>query len=206
MNYYETLYIVHPALESGRLKDIIVDVEDNLKKLGGKPLAVELWGKRKLSYFIDKQKYGTYILLQYSGEGKCSNDFAVELEHNPNVLAYLTTSINSDDVIEMKEDLDTQIAGKTRDSEHSGTSKEVSSSESDNKGDEENKSNNNESVESQDKKNEQEEETDQITVDKDSVEQEEETDQIIADEDSVEKEEETDQIIADEDSVEKEEE
>ncbi len=206
MNYYETLYIVHPALESGRLKDIIVDVEDNLKKLGGKPLAVELWGKRKLSYFIDKQKYGTYILLQYSGEGKCSNDFAVELEHNPNVLAYLTTSINSDDVIEMKEDLDTQIAGKTRDSEHSGTSKEVSSSESDNKGDEENKSNNNESVESQDKKNEQEEETDQITVDKDSVEQEEETDQIIADEDSVEKEEETDQIIADGDSVEKEEE
>ena len=206
MNYYETLYIVHPALESGRLKDIIVDVEDNLKKLGGKPLAVELWGKRKLSYFIDKQKYGTYILLQYSGEGKCSNDFAVELEHNPNVLAYLTTSINSDDVIEMKEDLDTQIAGKTRDSEHSGTSKEVSSSESDNKGDEENKSNNNESVESQDKKNEQEEETDQITVDKDSVEQEEETDQIIADEDSVEKEEETDQIIADGDSVGKEEE
>ena len=190
MNYYETLYIVHPALESGRLKDIIVDVEDNLKKLGGKPLAVELWGKRKLSYFIDKQKYGTYILLQYNGEGKCSNNFAVELEHNPNVLAYLTTSINSDDVIEMKEDLDTQIAGKTRDSEHSGTSKETSSSESDNKGDVENKSNNDESVKSQDKKNEQEEESDQITADEDLTEKEEESDQIIADEDSVEKEEE----------------
>ena len=27
MNYYETLYIVHPALESGRLKDIIMSVK-----------------------------------------------------------------------------------------------------------------------------------------------------------------------------------
>ena len=54
MNYYETLYIIHPALETGRLKDIIIGVEDSLKKTGGKPLAIELWGKRKLSYYIEK--------------------------------------------------------------------------------------------------------------------------------------------------------
>ena len=117
MNYYETLYIVHPALESGRLKEIIMDVEDSLKKLGGSSLAIELWGKRKLAYFIDKQKYGTYVLVQYNGEGKCTRDFAVELEHNPNILAYLTTNINQDNVIEQEEDLETQIAGKTREAE-----------------------------------------------------------------------------------------
>ena len=117
MNYYETLYIVHPALESGRLKEIIMDVEDSLKKLGGGPLAIELWGKRKLAYFIDKQKYGTYVLVQYNGEGKCTRDFAVELEHNPNILAYLTTNINQDNIIEQEEDLETQIAGKTREAE-----------------------------------------------------------------------------------------
>ena len=32
MNYYETLYIVHPALDAGRLKDIITGVDDSLKK------------------------------------------------------------------------------------------------------------------------------------------------------------------------------
>ena len=119
MNYYETLYIVHPALDAGRLKDIIMDVEDSLKKMGGDPLAVELWGKRKLAYFIDKQKYGTYVLVQYNGEGKCTNDFAIELEHNPNILAYLTTSIEKDKVIEQEEDIETQIAGKTREAERS---------------------------------------------------------------------------------------
>ena len=117
MNYYETLYIIHPALESGRLKDIIMEVEDSLKKLGGGPLAINLWGKRKLAYFIDKQKYGTYVLVQYNGEGKCTRDFAVELEHNPNILAYLTTNISQDDLIEQDDDLETQIAGKTRENE-----------------------------------------------------------------------------------------
>ena len=117
MNYYETLYIIHPSMEAGRLKDTILDVEKSLKKMGGEPLVVELWGKRKLSYHIDKQKYGTYVLIQYNGEGKCTNDFAVELEHNPNILAYLTTAIESNDVLEIEEDLDTQISGKTRETE-----------------------------------------------------------------------------------------
>ena len=117
MNYYETLYIVHPSLEAGRLKDIIMDVEESLKKMGGAPLALELWGKRRLAYFIDKQKYGTYVLLHYNGEGKCTGEFAVELEHNPNILAYLTTCIEKENVMEQSEDLDTQIAGKSREAE-----------------------------------------------------------------------------------------
>jgi len=124
MNYYETLYIVHPSLESGRLKDIILAVEESLKKIGGSPLAMELWGKRKLAYFIDKQKYGTYVLLHYNGEGKCTGEFAVELEQNPNILAYLTTSIEKENVLEQAEDLDTQIAGKTRESQRTESSSE----------------------------------------------------------------------------------
>jgi len=124
MNYYETLYIIHPSLESGRLKDIILTVEESLKKIGGSPLAMELWGKRKLAYFIDKQKYGTYVLLHYNGEGKCTGEFAIELEQNPNILAYLTTSIEKENVLEQVEDLDTQIAGKTRESQRTESSSE----------------------------------------------------------------------------------
>ena len=124
MNYYETLYIIHPSLESGRLKDIILSVEESLKKIGGSPLAMELWGKRKLAYFIDKQKYGTYVLLHYNGEGNCTGEFAVELEQNPNILAYLTTSIEKENVLEQAEDLDTQIAGKTREAQRTESSSE----------------------------------------------------------------------------------
>ena len=117
MNYYETLYIVHPALESGRLKDIILFLEESLKKLGGKTLSIDLWGKKRLAYLIDKQKYGTYVQLQFTGEGDCISGFSLELEHNPNVLSYLTTLIEESDVAEQEKDLDSQTAGKFRESQ-----------------------------------------------------------------------------------------
>ena len=114
MNYYETLYIVHPALESGRLKDIILSLEESLKNFGGKTLSIDLWGKKRLAYLIDKQKYGTYVQLQFTGEGNCTSSFGMELEHNPNILSYLTTLIEESDINEQEDDLDTQIAGQSR--------------------------------------------------------------------------------------------
>ncbi len=117
MNYYETLYIIHPALESGRMKDIILSLEESLKKLDGKTLSIDLWGKKRLAYLIDKQKYGTYVLLQFTGEGDCVSNFGLELEHNPNILSYLTTLIEENDVVKPGNDLDTQIAGQSRESE-----------------------------------------------------------------------------------------
>ena len=52
MNYYETLYIVHPALESGRLKDIILSIQESCKTMDVNILSTNVWGKKKLSYFF----------------------------------------------------------------------------------------------------------------------------------------------------------
>ena len=112
MNYYELLCIVHPALEAGRLKDIIVNVQDLIKSNKGTLVCTEVWGKKKLAHFIEKQKYGTYVLLQFQSDGRGNNNINKDLEHNPNVLAYLTTKIESDDIRKLDDDLDAQIAGK----------------------------------------------------------------------------------------------
>ena len=111
MRFYETMYIVHPALEAGRLKDLIELVNGALKDKGNKVLYNELWGKKKLSYFIEKQKYGTYILVQFKGNGLNNNEFNMELEHNPNILAYLTTSIEESTVLKDSKNIDSQIDG-----------------------------------------------------------------------------------------------
>ena len=112
MNYYETLYIVHSALDAGRLKDIVLTVEKILKDNGGEVVATEIWGKKKLGYYIDKQKYGTYILIQFKSDGTKNNNFNIQMEHNPSILAYMTVKIEEDGIREQTEDLDTQIAGK----------------------------------------------------------------------------------------------
>ena len=100
MNHYETVYIIHPALQEGRLNDIVIKFHNKLEKLKGKILYVENWGKKKLSYPIDKQKYGTYILCQYSLNGEFIKDVSQELALSPNVLRYLTTKIESTDIKE----------------------------------------------------------------------------------------------------------
>jgi len=109
MLYYETMYIAHPALEGGRLKDLILSIEKSMHKLEGKTCAINVWGKKKLSYSINKEKYGVYILFQFQNQGSNNKAFNLELEHNPNVLAYLTTKINEDEILQDIPDLDIQL-------------------------------------------------------------------------------------------------
>tara|TARA_Y100001970_G_C13824298_1_gene646502 strand:+ start:157 stop:708 length:552 start_codon:yes stop_codon:yes gene_type:complete len=132
MNFYETLFIIHPALESGHLKDILHSIDENLKNLGCKTLSIEVWGKKRLAYLIDKQKYGTYVQLQFSGNGSCTRDFEIELQHNANVLSYLTTSISKAEVVEQEHDIETQIAGHSRESDVAKKTDENKIAESEN--------------------------------------------------------------------------
>lgn len=111
MNYYETLYIVHPALEAGRLKDIILSVETIFTNNVSSIVSTQVWGKKKLAYYIDKQKYGTYVLIQFESDGKNINTISTELEINPNILAHLTTRISESDLQKESKSLDDQITG-----------------------------------------------------------------------------------------------
>ncbi|NOZ08671.1 MAG: 30S ribosomal protein S6 [FCB group bacterium] len=114
MRYYESMIIIHPALETNRLKDLIVGIHENLKRKGGTVITTELWGRKRLAYLIDKQKYGTYLLLQFSGEKVRSTDFNTDLEHDADILAYMTVKIEKEQIREQETDLDTQIAGTAR--------------------------------------------------------------------------------------------
>ena len=111
MNYYETLYIIHPALDAGRVKEMVLSVNKNLEKTGGNIASIDVWGKKKLAYEIDKQKYGTYVLVQFKGDGSGNSNFNVELEHNPNILAYLTLKIEEHKISTQTLSLDEQIRG-----------------------------------------------------------------------------------------------
>jgi len=103
------MYIAHPALEGGRLKDLILSVEKIMNQLGGKTCVIDVWGKKKLAYSINKEKYGIYILFQFESEGSNNKEFNLELEHNPNILAYLTTKIKEDKILIDISSLDIQL-------------------------------------------------------------------------------------------------
>ena len=133
MSHYETMYIAHPALEGGRLKDLILSVEQSMNQLGGTTHVIDVWGKKKLAYPVNKEKYGIYILLQFENKGSTNKEFNLELEHNPNILAYLTTKIDQNKILTDIAHLDVQLGlvkpPSDEDSEKDSNS-EVSSTES----------------------------------------------------------------------------
>jgi len=114
MKFYETMYIVHPILEMGRLLDLITDIEKILSEKGGELVYTKVIGKKRMAYPISKQKFGTYVLIQFKGDGAGNNDFSVDLEHNPNVLRHMIINIDESEIKEQGEDIKDQITGLTR--------------------------------------------------------------------------------------------
>jgi len=132
MNYYETVYIIHPALQEGRLHDIVNKFHSKLEGLKGKVLYVNNWGKKKLAYPIDKQKYGTYILCQYSLDNQNIKNLSQELELNPNILRYLITVIDESKILEGPTKLDSDtLNGDKQKIESSEDTTEKSTKDSD---------------------------------------------------------------------------
>ena len=103
MVFYETTYILHSALQEGRLNDIISVIDNKIKSLGANIVYSDNWGRKKLAYMINKEKYGTYIFVQFSLEDSNKlKELSAEFEHNPNVLRYLNIRIEEEDLMEPK--------------------------------------------------------------------------------------------------------
>lgn len=94
MKYYESLFIVHPNHEQDKLTHIVEAAKKEIARLKGHLLSEDNWGKRRLGYPIEKQKYGTYVLLQYESENAGINrELANWMKLTPEILAHIIVSL-----------------------------------------------------------------------------------------------------------------
>jgi len=63
MREYELILIIHPDLDEKAFNEVLNKVQGWITDGGGQVTKVDLWGKRKLAYFIRKQSEGQYILI-----------------------------------------------------------------------------------------------------------------------------------------------
>ena len=124
MRYYETIYIVDPNLENTILEKTMTEIGQELEKTKAKIINHRDWGKKRLAYQIDNQKYGSFILLQYEiKELSKMNDFDIWLKLNSLVLRHMTVSlekkpdkyIEKTSVSEVAEGNDTQSSSDNND-------------------------------------------------------------------------------------------
>lgn len=65
MNIYENMVILNAAISDEEADAAINKIKELVTGQGGEVLKVEVWGRRKLSYEIKKQKKGLYVLFFY---------------------------------------------------------------------------------------------------------------------------------------------
>lgn len=90
MKKYECLYIVNINYDSEGTSAVVAKIEEVLKNVGAEVVNTQHWGKRKLAYAIDKERYGNYILLHFQGENPDVTELQREFEIEKGVLHYMT--------------------------------------------------------------------------------------------------------------------
>ena len=104
MRYYETIYIVNPNLDNNTLSNILVDIAKELAKTKSKVINHYNWGKKRLAYPIDKQKYGSYIILQYeAGDKSKINDFDTWMKLNNAIVRHMTILLDEKPKVHVEE-------------------------------------------------------------------------------------------------------
>ena len=105
MKFYETLYIVDANIENKSLEKEMDDVGKELAKTKSKIINHRVWGKKRLAYAIQRQKYGSFIILQYAGGdlGKMP-DFDTWMKLNNSVLRHMTVALSEEPAVHIEEE------------------------------------------------------------------------------------------------------
>ncbi len=90
MNKYETTFILEPGLDEARVNEEVERVSQWIRDLGGEVIEVQRWGKRRLSYEINRKRDGIYTLLLYQGPGALVKEIERRLRLNETVMRVLT--------------------------------------------------------------------------------------------------------------------
>lgn len=76
VRHYETMIILHPSQDERTVAPSLDKYLDIIRKDGGTVDKVDVWGKRRLAYPINKQEEGIYIVLDLN----CESESVKELD------------------------------------------------------------------------------------------------------------------------------
>jgi len=78
MRNYELVCIIHPDLDETAFNGAIDKVKGWITEAGGAITKVDVWGRKRLAYEINKQREGQYVLV----EAQLEPSFTATLDRN----------------------------------------------------------------------------------------------------------------------------
>ncbi len=89
MRDYEVMCIVDADLDKEASEKAIEKVQDLIKKNKGKVENVDIWGRRKLAYLIDRHKDGFYVVISFKGENQTIEELDRVLKLTGDIIRFM---------------------------------------------------------------------------------------------------------------------
>jgi small subunit ribosomal protein S6 len=93
---YETIYILRPDVTRDAQERVATRVGEVMTKGKGTLTSIENWGRRALSYPVNKQKRGVYVCLRYLGQGELVAELERNLRMLDDVVKYQSVGVRKD--------------------------------------------------------------------------------------------------------------
>ena len=90
---YETTLVVRPDVSGDNVEAMLDRVREVVRGQGGKLVAINHWGKRKLAYEIAKQTRGIYVHTHYLGPQHLVAELERNLRISDIVMRFLTVRL-----------------------------------------------------------------------------------------------------------------
>lgn len=93
MPFYEGVFIARQDLSSAQVDQISDQMTQVLTDGGGRVAKKEYWGLKNLSYRINKNRKGHYVMFQMEAPSAAKDEMERQLRINEDILRYMTVKI-----------------------------------------------------------------------------------------------------------------
>ncbi len=97
MSLYEHVIITRPDISTTQVEEMVSQLTEKLKGLGGKVAKTEYWGLRNLAYRINKNRKAHYSLLQIEAPGDVIHEIERQHRINEDILRYMSIRVDEFD-------------------------------------------------------------------------------------------------------------
>lgn len=94
MRKYELVCIVHPDLDETAFNGVTEKVKEWVAESGGNVDKVEVWGRKRLAYLINKQREGQYVLFNLTLPAPGTTALDQNLRFLEPVIRYMLTVVD----------------------------------------------------------------------------------------------------------------
>jgi small subunit ribosomal protein S6 len=93
-NNYESSVIINAAIEEEQIESTIKKIEEFIRINGGEIVDIEKWGRKRLTYAVNKTKSGYYAIIRFNAPPELVSKLERMYQLDEYIFRYLTIKLD----------------------------------------------------------------------------------------------------------------